>query len=112
MQERIQEKEELNLYEYNLNSWEQECKNVASKVLEIDLESILAYCMENEFEYYQCWRHDGNEGLCEAAESDNGTAFVVVYDLITESNFLNTHELLAGREDDDLLLDALSEISL
>ena len=111
LQKSIEEEVELDLYAYNSNSWIQGSKTISNKVLEFDLESILAYCMENEFECYQCWRHDGNEGLCEAAESDSGTAFVIVYDLITESDFPNTRELLAGNEEDEILLATLDEIS-
>lgn len=111
LQQSIRE-EDLELYAYNLNSWEQTSKTTSSAVTDLDLESILAYCMENEFECYQCWRHDGNEGLCETSKSDSGSAFVIVYDLLTADNFPNTHELLNESEDDGLLLATLDEITL
>ena len=73
----------------------------------MDVESVLANCMEGDLETYQCWRHDGNEGLYEASESDAGIAFVVVHDLLATNGFPNVREML---EDDDTLIALLDEI--
>ena len=64
--------------------------------MNLDLEIVIPFCMESDSELYRCWQDDGNEGLCEAAESDFGLAFVIVYDLLAENDFSDTYELLGG----------------
>lgn len=93
--------------EYRVSSWDVQNKKSSASVVDLDVESVLAHCMESELETYQCWRHDGNEGLCEAAESDAGLAFVVVHDLLAMNGFSNVREML---EDDDTLIALLEEI--
>ena len=93
--------------EYRVSSWDVQNKKSSAGVVDLDVESVLANCMESDLETYQCWRHDGNEGLCEASESDAGLAFVVVHDLLETNNFSNVREML---EDDDTLIALLEEI--
>ena len=93
--------------EYRLSSWDIQNKKSSASVVDLDVESVLANCMESDLETYQCWRHDGNEGLCEASESDVGLAFVVVHDLLATNGFTNVREML---EDDDDLFALLEEI--
>lgn len=92
---------------YEINSWSAQNKTTCRESAELDLESVLAYCMECDLETYQCWHNDGNEGLYEASESDAGLAFVVVHDLLATNGFSNVQEML---EDDDTLIDLLEEI--
>ena len=84
--------------EYRVSSWDVQNKKSSASVVDLDVESVLAHCVESDLETYQCWRHDGNEGLCEASESDAGLAFAVVHDLLAMNGFSNVQEML---EDDD-----------
>ena len=93
--------------EYEVSSWDVQNKKSSASVVALDVESVLAHCMESDLETYQCWRNDGNEGLCEASESDVGLAFVVVHDLLVTNGFSNVREML---EDDDALIALLDEI--
>ena len=93
--------------DYNVSSWDAKNKRSTARVVDLDVENVLAHCMESDLETYQCWRHDGNEGLCEASESDDGLAFVVVHDLLATNGFQNVREML---EDDDTLTALLEEV--
>ena len=59
------------------------------KIIEnsIDITALLAYFMENVDEKYEFWENDGGEGLCEAAESDNGIYYVLAYKLWENINY-------------------------
>ena len=50
--------------------------------IECDLFELIAYCGESELEHFECWKHDGGEGIYTAAEADDGIAFVVAYGLL------------------------------
>lgn len=73
-----------------------------------DLEDLLAYCMESNLERYECWDGDGNEGLYEASEADDGLAFVIAYDLLAENDFENVRTMAEnGDEEAEALLPVL-----
>lgn len=82
-------------------------KSSTASVVDLDIENVLAHCMESDLETYQCWRHDGNEGFYEASNSDAGLAFVVVHDLLATTGFPNVREML---EDNDTLTALLEEV--
>ena len=73
-----------------------------------DLEDLLAYCMESDLERFECWDGDGNEGLYEASEADDGLAFVIAYDLLAENDFENVRTMAEnGDEEAEALLPVL-----
>ena len=77
---------------------------------EFDLEDLLAYCMESDMERYECWDGDGNEGLYEASEADDGLAFVITYDLLAENDFENVRTMAEnGDEEAEALLPVLED---
>lgn len=77
---------------------------------EFDLEDLLAYCMESNMERYECWDGDGNEGLYEASEADDGLAFVIAYDLLAENDFENVRTMAEnGDEEAEALLPVLED---
>lgn len=93
--------------DYSVSSWDAKNKSSTASVVDLDIENVLVHCMESDLETYQCWRHDGNEGLYEASDSDAGLAFVVVHDLLATTGFPNVREML---EDDDTLTALLEEV--
>lgn len=77
---------------------------------EFDIEDLLAYCMESDMERYECWDGDGNEGLYEASEADDGLAFVTAYDLLNANNFENVRTMAEnGDEEAEALLLILTD---
>ena len=79
---------------------------------EFDLEDLLAYCMESDMERYECWDGDGNEGLYEASEADDGLAFVITYDLLAENDFENVRTMAEnGDEEAEALLPVLEDVN-
>lgn len=104
--------EESSACEYEITSWDAESKEVSNQTAELDLESVLAYCMSNEFECYECWRNDGNEGLYSASEADKGLAYVLLYDLLQSNGFQNLREIAEnGDEEAQGLLSILEEMN-
>ena len=79
---------------------------------EINLEDLLAYCMESDMERYECWDGDGNEGLYEASEADNGLAFVITYDHLAANGFENIRTMAEnGDEEAEALLPVLQAVN-
>ena len=108
LHQELTESYDLNFCRYNTESWNVEDQKLNQDAINLDLEEMVSFCMENDLECYQCWHADGNEGLCEAAESDTGVLFVIVYDLLLENNFSNTFNFL---EDDTSLSPVLNKIN-
>lgn len=107
----IQDECEFESCECAVVSWNTETKTATQHTVAFDLESITAYCMESDMECYQCWHHDGNEGLYEAAESEYGLAFVIAHDLLALDNFENVRAMAEEYEDAAELLSVLKEAS-
>ena len=107
----IQDECEFEPCECKFVSWNTEAKTIAQHIMALDLENIMAYCVESDMECYQCWRHDGNEGLYEAAESEYGIAFVIAHDLLALDNFENVRAMAEEYEDAAELLAVLKEAS-
>lgn len=112
LHQNIQENSEddCNTCDYAVDSWDAKGKTTSKETVELDLEQVLAYCMESDLETYQCWRHDGNEGLYEASESDGGLAFVLAHDLLTSDDFPNVREMVEDDDDGAELISLLEEI--
>lgn len=111
----IQEEcEECSACDYNVKFWDAENKSSKENIVGFDLESVLAYCMEGDLESYQCWNNDGNEGLYEASESDNGLTFVIVHDLLFASydNFQNIRSMAKNDREIKTLLELIEETGL
>lgn len=104
----LEEDDEFKACEYSINFLQTDDYKLNQEMMNLDLEILIPFCMESDSEFYQCWLGDGNEGLCEAAESDSGLAFVIVYDLLAGNDFSNTFELLGG---DTILSPILDEIN-
>lgn len=104
--------EEAIVYEYDVVSWDAQNNQVCLETTALDLESVLAHCMESNLENYHCWKNDGNEGLYEASESDNGLAFVIAYDLLAKNNFENVRAMVEDDADAAFLLSILDEANL
>lgn len=67
----------------------------------IDIEALLEYFMESNFERYECWKNDlGAEGLCEAAESETAIPLLVAYDYLRNDSGDNVYKLLEAVESD------------
>ena len=80
---------------------------------EFDIENLIAYCMESDMERYECWDGDGNEGLYEASETDNGLAFVITYDHLAANGFENVRTMAEnGDEEAERLLPILENTHL
>ena len=79
---------------------------------ECNLEELLAYCMESDMERYECWDGDGNEGLYEASEAEDGLAFVIVHDILRENDFENVRTMVEnGDAEAENLLSELESIN-
>ena len=107
----IQDECEFDPCECDVVSWNTEAKTATQHTMALDLESIMAYCMESDMECYQCWKHDGNEGLYEPSESEDGLAFVIAHDLLALDNFENVRTMAENDEDAAVLLAVLEEAS-
>lgn len=108
LHQNLTEDEEYNTCEYCIDFFQTEDNKLNQGMINLDLEILIPFGLEGDSEFYQCWRGDGNEGLCEAAESDTGFAFVIVYDLLARNDFSNTFELLG---DDTVLSPILNKIN-
>lgn len=109
--DKIQENgEDLSMYDYDIVSWNED-KGIHKITATLDIETLLANCMDSGLESYQCWYRDGNEGLSEACESESGFAFVLVHDLTAMNNFHNVRTLLNGNESAEWLLNVLDGMS-
>ena len=102
---------EFEPFDCNIVSWSAESKCISTENAELDIEGLLAYCMESDMEAYQCWYHDGNEGLYEASEADDGLAFVIVHDLVSLNNFENVRTMAEDDEDAVSLIAILDELN-
>ena len=104
--------EDAIVYDYDVVSWDAQNNQVCREITALDLESVLAHCMESDLENYQCWNNDGNEGLYEASESDSGLAFVIAYDLLAKNDFENVRAMVEDDEGAAFLLSILDEANL
>ena len=69
-----------------------ECFDVETNSLKteedgVDIDALLAFFMEKEDEKYECWDHDGGEGISEAASSENGRCYVLAYKLLENIHY-------------------------
>lgn len=67
---------------YEVRSADCDREEPETQEIECDLFELIAYCGESELEHYECWKHDGGEGVYTAAEADDGIAFVIAYGLL------------------------------
>ena len=69
--------------------------------LVIDIEALIAYFMENDVEQYECQKNDlGDEGLCEAQESDVAIPLLLAYEFIRSGSSESIYSLLQVAESD------------
>jgi len=75
--------------------------NITNAQQTIDIEALLAYFMESDMERYECWKADlGEEGLCEAEESEAAVPLFLAYDYLRSSSADNVYRLLESAESD------------
>lgn len=68
-------------YEYEVLSY-YGGEEVNKETVELNLEAIMELCMNSDWEKYECWDYDGGEGICSAAESKVGIAYLIAYDFM------------------------------
>ena len=67
----------------------------------INIEALFEYFMESDFERYECWKNDlGEEGLCEAAESEIAIPLLAAYDYLRYDSSDSVYKLLEAAESD------------
>ena len=90
-------------------SWNAEDNCSTKQHVDLDIESILAYCLESDLERYECWRGDGGESMAEAFGSDDALALLVVYDLLFHGFESVSMAAENGDEDAENFLQILEE---
>ena len=68
----------------------------------IEIEALLTYFIENDVEHYQCWKADlGDEGLCEAEESEAAIPLFMAYDFLRNASVEHVFQLMQESKSDD-----------
>ena len=71
---------------------------------EINIEGCMEYLYENAIEKYECWKSDmGNEGLCEAIESEMAVPLLLAYDYLRCGEEERIYSLLDASDDDSFM---------
>ena len=68
--------------EYEITSCDADGQVVVTKDVFVDLEEILAYCMESDLERYECYDGDISDSIEEILESENAPLFAMCYDFM------------------------------
>ena len=84
--------------EYEITSCNADGQVSVTKDIFVDLEEILAYCMESNLEHYECYDGDISDSADMILESENATLFAMCYD------FMKTAFLPRSESDDKIAL--------
>ena len=67
--------------EFSCMEWSIGDEEVSKGESVIPLEELIAEQQEGENEFYECWKHDGGEGLSDMSMSEDANPFLITYDL-------------------------------
>ena len=84
--------------EYEITSCDTDGQVSVTKDVFVDLEEILAHCMESDLERYECYDGDISDSIEEILESENAPLFAMCYD------FMKTAFLPRSESDDKTAL--------
>ena len=68
--------------EYEITSCNADGQVSVTKDVFVDLEEILAHCMESDLERYECYDGDISDSIEEILESENAPLFAMCYDFM------------------------------
>lgn len=67
--------------EFECVKWKDGNAELSEEEFTFSPEELIAEQQEGEAEFYECWKHDGGEGLSEMSMSEDANPFLITHDL-------------------------------